>query len=228
MLKIGFLKEKLFRKIEISSFKTQNFIWAKNSQISAFKSNSKALNLRQNAKFSAFQALILSKKSKQNSALNLARFSQISAFKKAKFPIFKQICLNLISFYQRFLSPLKPRCCRYYPSCSEFAKINFEQNGILRGFAFSFFRILRCNPYFKGGFDYVKVPKERVLQRFYETKALNFSILQGLDKAKVLNFSILQGCKFNHQSKVQKLKILYIPCDERRFYALKIVFKGQK
>lgn len=45
MLKIGFLKEKLFRKIEISSFKTQNFIWAKNSQISAFKSNSKALNL---------------------------------------------------------------------------------------------------------------------------------------------------------------------------------------
>lgn len=70
--------------------------------------------------------------------------------------------LKMIRFYQCFLSVLKPPCCRFYPSCSSYAYQNFEKNNFFVAFWLSFLRILKCNPYFKGGFDYPKIHKKNL------------------------------------------------------------------
>ncbi|EAL5879776.1 membrane protein insertion efficiency factor YidD, partial [Campylobacter jejuni] len=56
------------------------------------------------------------------------------------------ICLKILRFYQKFLSPLKPATCRYYPSCSEYALWQFQKKNFFLAFFSTFFRILRCNP----------------------------------------------------------------------------------
>lgn len=70
--------------------------------------------------------------------------------------------LKMICFYQCFLSVLKAPCCRYYPSCSSYAYQSFEKNNVFVAFWASFLRILRCNAYFKGGFDYPKINRKKI------------------------------------------------------------------
>lgn len=65
----------------------------------------------------------------------------------------KQLMILLIRFYRRVLSPLKPACCRFYPTCSEYALEAIAEYGALRGGLLSIKRILRCNPFCKGGID---------------------------------------------------------------------------
>lgn len=65
----------------------------------------------------------------------------------------KRIVLALISFYRRFISPLKKPCCRFYPTCSAYAFEAVEKHGALRGSKLAVKRIIRCNPYHKGGYD---------------------------------------------------------------------------
>ena len=66
----------------------------------------------------------------------------------------KKIVLKLIRFYQKRLSPLKKSaCCKYVPSCSEYARQAVEKYGVIRGLAKGVWRILRCNPFSKGGYD---------------------------------------------------------------------------
>ena len=68
----------------------------------------------------------------------------------------KKLCIALIRFYRKLLSPLKRKpTCKYYPSCSEYALCAFETHGFFKGSLLSVFRILRCNPWSKGGIDYV-------------------------------------------------------------------------
>ncbi len=69
----------------------------------------------------------------------------------------KKIILLLISFYQKYLTILSFGSCRYHPTCSSYAKIQFENNSFIKAFFLSILRILRCNPLFNGGFDYPKV-----------------------------------------------------------------------
>ena len=66
----------------------------------------------------------------------------------------KRAVLALIKFYQRFVSPLTPGSCRYYPTCSNYAVAAIEKYGLLKGGAKALWRILRCNPFSKGGVDY--------------------------------------------------------------------------
>ena len=67
----------------------------------------------------------------------------------------------MIRFYQRFLSPLKGRpTCRFRPSCSSYAVGAISEWGALAGSALAVWRILRCNPFCRGGFD--PVPKRIV------------------------------------------------------------------
>jgi putative membrane protein insertion efficiency factor len=61
--------------------------------------------------------------------------------------------IALIRFYQQWLSILKPRTCRYYPSCSEYAAQALAACGLLRGSLLAAWRILRCNPFTRGGYD---------------------------------------------------------------------------
>ena len=66
----------------------------------------------------------------------------------------KKYLIALIRFYRRYLSPLKKApCCKYVPTCSEYAIIAIERYGALKGGALAVWRILRCNPFAKGGFD---------------------------------------------------------------------------
>ncbi len=64
------------------------------------------------------------------------------------------ILIKLIKMYQRYISPLKKPSCRYYPSCSNYAILAVEKYGFLKGSLKAVWRILRCNPFSKGGVDY--------------------------------------------------------------------------
>ncbi|MCX7613721.1 MAG: membrane protein insertion efficiency factor YidD [Caldimicrobium sp.] len=70
----------------------------------------------------------------------------------------KRFLLDLITFYQRFISPILTIHfnihCRHYPSCSEFAKITIEEWGIFRGSLLTALRLLKCNSLFPGGIDF--------------------------------------------------------------------------
>lgn len=58
--------------------------------------------------------------------------------------------------YQRCLSPLIPPSCRFTPSCSRYALVAIERYGLLKGGMMGAVRVLRCNPFSRGGFDPVR------------------------------------------------------------------------
>ncbi len=61
--------------------------------------------------------------------------------------------LGLLWVYQRFISPLTPPSCRYYPSCSQYAVIAIRRHGALRGTWLAVRRLGRCHPWAAGGVD---------------------------------------------------------------------------
>ena len=63
--------------------------------------------------------------------------------------------IKLIGIYQKYLSPLKRPCCKYYPTCSSYAVTAIEKHGAVKGVILAAWRILRCNPWSMGGVDYV-------------------------------------------------------------------------
>jgi putative membrane protein insertion efficiency factor len=65
----------------------------------------------------------------------------------------RALALLLITAYQKLLSPMLPRSCRFYPSCSEYAKQAIQKYGIVRGGWLSLKRIARCHPGSSGGLD---------------------------------------------------------------------------
>ena len=62
----------------------------------------------------------------------------------------------LILFYRKYISPLKKPCCRFYPTCSQYALSAVKKYGAFRGGFLAVKRILKCNPFFKGGYDPLK------------------------------------------------------------------------
>ncbi|HPF54698.1 MAG TPA: membrane protein insertion efficiency factor YidD [Eubacteriales bacterium] len=65
----------------------------------------------------------------------------------------KKAMLALIGFYKRAISPYLPPACRFTPTCSEYAAEAVAKYGVLKGGALAVWRILRCNPFCKGGYD---------------------------------------------------------------------------
>lgn len=65
----------------------------------------------------------------------------------------KRVLLALIRFYQRQISPLFPPCCRFTPTCSQYALEAIQVHGAAKGVFLALKRILRCNPLFPGGYD---------------------------------------------------------------------------
>ena len=61
--------------------------------------------------------------------------------------------ISLVRTYQDWISILKPKTCRYYPSCSEYAMRAIATRGVLRGCLLAAWRLLRCNPFSAGGYD---------------------------------------------------------------------------
>ena len=65
----------------------------------------------------------------------------------------KHVMIWLISLYRKYISPLKSPCCRFTPSCSAYAIEAFTKRGFFVGLILTVWRILRCNPFCKGGYD---------------------------------------------------------------------------
>ena len=65
----------------------------------------------------------------------------------------KHIMKALIRVYQVAISPYRRRCCNYIPTCSQYALEAIEKYGAVKGGWLAFKRILRCNPFHKGGYD---------------------------------------------------------------------------
>ena len=65
----------------------------------------------------------------------------------------KTFIVSIIRFYQKFISPILGSNCRFYPSCSEYFIQSVKNCGIFKGTFLGIYRILRCNPFSKGGID---------------------------------------------------------------------------
>ena len=65
----------------------------------------------------------------------------------------KRILIAAVRGYQRYISPACPRHCRFMPTCSQYAIEALQKHGALKGSALAIWRILRCNPLCRGGYD---------------------------------------------------------------------------
>ncbi len=71
----------------------------------------------------------------------------------------KHLLIYIIQFYRRYLSAYKPPTCKHYPSCSEYAIEAIESKGAIAGSLKALWRLLRCNPFSRGGYDPAITPK---------------------------------------------------------------------
>ncbi len=69
---------------------------------------------------------------------------------------FAKILIILIRLYQILISPLFAPCCRFYPSCSEYAIIAVRKHGLLKGSRLALIRLFKCHPFHPGGYDPVR------------------------------------------------------------------------
>lgn len=65
----------------------------------------------------------------------------------------RKLLLVPLRIYKRFVSPWMPPACRFHPTCSEYAMLAIEHYGAGKGLLLALGRLLRCNPFFAGGFD---------------------------------------------------------------------------
>jgi len=87
----------------------------------------------------------------------------------------KKLFVKLIKIYQYFISPMLGANCRYYPTCSEYAILEFENDTFFRAFFKSIFRILRCNQFFRGGIDYPIIKKD--INPIYSKKVVKYWLI---------------------------------------------------
>lgn len=71
----------------------------------------------------------------------------------------KRLMLGLIRFYRRNISPVRPPCCRFIPTCSEYALVAIERHGAWKGGWLALKRLLKCHPFHKrDAIEYDPVP----------------------------------------------------------------------
>ena len=73
----------------------------------------------------------------------------------------KKILIAVIKFYKKSISPLSKSKCKYYPTCSSYGLEAIEPHGVLKGGLLTIWRVIRCNPFSKGGYDPVPLKKEK-------------------------------------------------------------------
>ncbi|MDF2963099.1 MAG: hypothetical protein K0S39_4834 [Paenibacillus sp.] len=77
----------------------------------------------------------------------------------------KRMLRALVLFYRRFISPLKPPTCRFYPTCSQYALEALELHGPSKGSWLTVKRVCKCHPFHPGGIDYVPPAGGRNIER---------------------------------------------------------------
>lgn len=105
----------------------------------------------------------------------------------------KRFFLWNIKIYQKFFTLFSYGSCRYYPTCSEYAKWQIEKNLLPLAVFAIFFRILRCNRLFSGGIDYPKIKKSRLKKPIF----------------------LVKHCYY------KKILFWFIPYNEKTFYVVK-------
>ena len=73
----------------------------------------------------------------------------------------RRVVAGIFRAYKIYVSPAVPPACRFYPTCSEYAAGAVEAHGVGRGLLLTLSRLLRCNPWCRGGFDPVPAPRRR-------------------------------------------------------------------
>ena len=68
----------------------------------------------------------------------------------------RKVAIAIIKFYRKYISPLFPPTCRFIPTCSEYALQAYGKYGFFKATGLVIWRILRCNPLCKGGYDPLK------------------------------------------------------------------------
>jgi hypothetical protein len=116
-------------------------------------------------------------------------------YKKNGMSKMKKFAIRSIAFYQKYISILLPKSCRYYPTCSQYAIWEFQTNTFFSALFATFVRILKCNQLFKGGINYPIIRK----------KFNSYFIFQKSD-TKNVNF-------------------WFIPCQNSKFYVVKVLDK---
>ncbi len=80
-----------------------------------------------------------------------------------------KLAIAFIKLYRFILSPFMGQQCRFYPTCSHYGEEAFEKHGILKGGWLTAKRILKCNPWHDGGFDYVPDNKPEATNKQHTT-----------------------------------------------------------
>jgi len=111
----------------------------------------------------------------------------------------KSLALLLIKLYQKFFTLIGYGSCRYYPTCSQYAKEQLLHNSFLKALFYSFIRILKCNQLFPGGIDYPVVQKAFATPSFFAP----------------------------HDSTTQRIVFWFVPKNTQSFYVVK-AFKTLK
>ena len=73
----------------------------------------------------------------------------------------RKFAIKCINFYQKAISPNLPGRCKYTPTCSQYGKECYERFNFVKASYLTAYRILRCNPFSKGGYDPVPEPKQK-------------------------------------------------------------------
>ena len=88
----------------------------------------------------------------------------------------KKLLLKLIYLYRRYYSPTRPACCIFVPTCSEYAKECYMKFNFFKASFLTAYRILRCNPFSKGGFDPVPLTRKEKKEKKEEIKPPKINI----------------------------------------------------
>ena len=88
----------------------------------------------------------------------------------------KYIFLALIFIYQKFISVLSFGSCRFYPTCSQYAKISIKHNKLPKAIFYSLKRILKCNQFFAGGIDHPIIDSSIIKKDIFTFKQNTFDI----------------------------------------------------
>jgi putative membrane protein insertion efficiency factor len=104
----------------------------------------------------------------------------------------KHLMIWLVRLYKKFISPILPNTCRFTPSCSSYAIEAFEKRGFFAGFILTVWRILRCNPFCKGGYD--PVP-EKGFRRVKTTQHTDSETVAKEDSIEAQNATLQKALK---------------------------------